>query len=85
VGREMQGVADTQEPLDRDGHRHEDGSAEPDVCDWVDDVGKGDGVCIAICIECLEGVVDTADNNINSIKTCQGKKKLVKAVFQFGF
>ena len=81
----MQWVTNTQESLDGDGHRHKYCSTKPDVCDRVDNIREGNRVCITVCIKCLEGVVDSADNNVNSIKTREGKKELVKAVFQFGF
>ena len=47
LGRQVEGVADAQEPLDGDCHRHEDGPAEADVGDGVDDEGEADDVGVA--------------------------------------
>ena len=70
------GVFLTQKSLDWDGDSHEDGAAEADVCDWVDDVGEADGVGRAASLECLEGVVDPSDDNVDGVKTGEGKQEL---------
>ena len=81
----MERVADAQEPLDGDCHRHEDGPAEADVGDGVDDEGEADDVGVAAHLKWLEGVVDAADDNVDCVKARQSEQQPVKTILQFRF
>ena len=85
LGRQVEGVADAEKPLNGDGHCHEDCPAQADVGDGVDDVGEADGVGVTADFKRLEGVVDAANDNVNCIKACQGEQQPVKTILQFRF
>ena len=85
LGRQVEGVADAEKPLNGDGHRHEDCPTQADVGDGVDDVGEADGVGVTADFKRLEGVVDAANDNVNCIKACQGEQQPVKTILQFRF
>ena len=82
--RQVERVADAQEPLDGDGHGHEDGPAQADVGDRVDDEGEADVVRVAARLERLEGVVDAAYDDVSGVEAGQGDQQLVKTVLQLG-
>ena len=69
--RQVKGVADPQEPLDGDCHRHEDGPTEADVGDGVDYVREADRVGVVVDLKGLEGVVDPPDNDVGCIEASQ--------------
>ena len=85
LGRQVEGIADPEEPLNGDGHRHEDCPTQADVGDGVDDEGEADDVGVTAHLKRLEGVVDAADDNVNCIKARQSEQQPVKTILQFRF
>ena len=81
----MKWIAYAKESFNGYSHRHEYGSTETDVSDWIDDEWEADIVCITANFEGLECIIYATDYNIGGIETGQSQEKLMEAVPQFWF
>lgn len=76
----MEGVADAEKSLQADGHRHEDGAAQADVGERVEEVREGDGVDIQPYLKCPDIVVDPPTDDVEGVKKCKSDQELVETV-----
>ena len=84
VGRELEWVADAQEPLNGYGKGREDASAHPNIAEGMDEERKEDGINAASGIKCSACIVDPATYYEDGVIAGESKEELVETVFELG-
>ena len=82
VGGKVEWIADAQEPLYRDRHRHEDRCVHCDACEGEND-GHGEGEGLIVGLKGSECVLEASERDVEDVKGGEGKQELVETVSKF--